>query len=243
MNLEAMRGTWKALHPRFLPPPLEPDLSLWDVEKARPSHLNCRRVQGGQTYFLKWFFHGPWRNPARKEWDNARRLDELGIPTVLPVGWGRHPRGTFIAFEASPGTPASRWRSLGLSSPQLRGLTAELARLVARLHDSRLCHKDLNVYHVLVQGESLRLIDVGRVTRFLRRRWIVKDLASLLHSAWKEGIPPSWARLFLRVYLTESRRKWPRRRLLRAVQAKARRYWKHNLEVTSSPPDGLPEYR
>ena len=103
-----------------------------------------------------------------------------------------------------------------------------LALYVARLHDAGLCHRDLNVYHVLIHEGALRLIDVGRVRPFVRRRWIVNDLASLLDTARLEGMPASVARAFLASYLKETRRAWSRRAVLRAVELKARRYRRHN---------------
>jgi len=91
------------------------------------------------------------------------------------------------------------------------------------MHDANLCHRDLNVYHVLVDGDASRLIDVGRVIRFVRRRWVVKDLASLLASARREGYPAWSARLFLGGYLKATRRRWNRRGIIRAVARKAER--------------------
>jgi tRNA A-37 threonylcarbamoyl transferase component Bud32 len=209
-------------------PPLDGRLSGWRVLKARPSHLNASRGESGQSYHLKWFFHGPLSRPARAEWRSARALESLGIPTVVPAGWGTHSRGSFIVLAESPGFPADQWRTRGLELPRVARLAAALAAIAARLHDAGLCHRDLNVYHVLVEGESLRLIDVGRVARFRRRRWIVKDLASLLASARREGFPAPVARLFLRRYLAASRRSWSRRRLIAAVTAKAEAYRRHN---------------
>jgi tRNA A-37 threonylcarbamoyl transferase component Bud32 len=209
-------------------PPLDEDLAGWEIEKRRASHWNARRSDGGSLLFLKWFFHGPLARPARREWRAARRIEALGIPTVVPVGWGTHRRGSFIVLEGSPGFPASAWRAHGLSPHRLEALAEIFASQVARLHDAGLCHKDLNVYHVLVDGEGLRLIDVGRVARFRRRRWIVKDLASLLASASREGIPHSTARRFLGRYLAGTRRSWNRCRLLRAVREKAEVYRRHN---------------
>jgi tRNA A-37 threonylcarbamoyl transferase component Bud32 len=198
------------------------------VQRRRASHWNARRAEPDRTYFLKWFFHGPWRSPGRAEWENARRVAALGIPTVAPVGWGRHRRGSFIVFEGSPGFPAAECRLRRVPQDRLARLAARLAGHVAALHDGGLCHKDLNVYHILVDGEDLRIIDVGRVASFLRRRWIVKDLASLLDSARREGFTPRSFRHFLRSYLGATRRHWSRRRLIRSILGKAERYRAHN---------------
>jgi tRNA A-37 threonylcarbamoyl transferase component Bud32 len=218
---------WKDIARGQAPPPIDASLEGWTVEKSRPSHRNARRTAGGRTLHLKWFFHGPFAAPARREWRSALALEALGIAAAVPVGWGVHPRGSFIVFEGSPGFPGDAWRENGVTGERLDRLTAALAAMVASLHDAGLCHRDLNVYHVLVHGDELRLIDLGRVTKFVRRRWIVKDLASLLASALREGFPPRPARLFLRRYLASTRRPWSRRRLIRAVTAKAERVRRH----------------
>jgi len=225
---------WCERDPARSAPPLDAELTGWEVWKRRRSHWNARRAQGGISYFLKWFFHWPWSNPASTEWRNAHRLEALGVPTVTAVGWGRHARGGFIVLEGSPGFPANAWRRHGLDGERLGRLARELAGHVATLHDAGLCHRDLNVYHVLIDADRLRLIDVGRVTRFVRSRWIVKDLASLFLSARTEGVPFSVCRAFLRAYLRASRRRWPRRGLVRAICTKAERYRRHNVKGTPS---------
>ena len=228
VRVSLTQTVWRERDPDRLAPPVDASLAGWEVQKRRRSHWNARRVHRGQTYFLKWFFHSRWANPARREWENARSLTALGIPTVLPVGWGLHFRGSYVVLEGSPGFQADEWEQHGLPARRLDRHALQLASYVARLHDARLCHRDLNVYHVLLDADTLRLIDVGRVMTFVRRRWIVKDLASLLHSARRERVPDRTCRLFLRAYLQATQRDWKRRRLLRAIEVKAERYRRHN---------------
>ncbi len=196
--------------------------------KKRATHWNAHARHDGKIFHLKWFLHGRLVDPARTEFQNAYRLMAAKIPTVVAVGWGRHPRGSFCVQEGSPGFPADEWRQHGLSARDLRSMARALALYVARLHDARLCHRDLNVYHVLIHEGALRLIDVGRVRPFVRRRWIVKDLASLLDTARLECIPASVGRAFMAGYLKATRRAWSRRAALRAVELKARHYRRHN---------------
>jgi tRNA A-37 threonylcarbamoyl transferase component Bud32 len=209
-------------------PPLDAGLSGWEVTQRRASHWNARRHHGDAVFHLKWFFHGPWRRPARTEWRSAARVASLGIPTVIAAGWGRHPRGSFVLLLGSPGRPLDKQCARGLAPAALTSLASRLAALVARLHDAGLCHRDLNVYHVLESNGDLRLIDVGRVAPFRRRRWIVKDLASLCYTAGREGLPAAAARSFLGAYLRATRRRWRRRELLRAILRKAAAYRRHN---------------
>jgi tRNA A-37 threonylcarbamoyl transferase component Bud32 len=230
------RITWRAREGDAPLPPLSAGLSGWEVQRSRPSHLNARRRHEGRDYFLKWFRHHRFRSPARAEWENARRLAALGIPTVLARGWGTHSRGSFVLLEGSRGEQADRWWQAERDLERAGRFAEELARLVALLHGAGLSHRDLNVYHVLVDGDLLRVIDVGRVFRFhpLRRgRWVVKDIASLLDSARREGFPESLARHFFRAYLRAAGlraagRGGEGRRLLAAVLAKAARYTRHN---------------
>jgi len=220
--------TWEVIAPTKEAdlPPLDLELSGWEIHHRRPSHLNAVLRRNGRRYHLKWFFHGrlwPRPSPAEKEHRNALRVSDLGIPTVVPVGWGRHPRGTFFVMEGSPGHAIYDIEPRPTISI-LRSIAAELGRYVARLHDARICHRDLYVDHVLIDGDSARLIDLGRARSFLRRRWILKDLGGLLFSSWREGLPQELSRAFLRSYLRASRRSWNRKRLLRSIVRKARAY-------------------
>lgn len=223
--------------PRRRVPEVPPDLAGWTIDKRRPSHWNAHRTAGTRSYFLKWFFHGRWARPALREWQAALALESLGIPSVVALAWGRHAGGSFVVLEGSPGLPLDAWREDGLGERDLWPLARQLAQLVGRLHGSGYCHKDLNVYHVLHHRGLLRIIDVGRVARYSRSRWVVKDLASLLDSARCEGLPRSAWRALFREYTRRGYAPEARRRLLRAVVAKAARYRRHNSR--RPPPGGV----
>ena len=220
---------WQESAPECNLPPLDESLSGWTIDKTRASHLNARRTHRNVTFHLKWFYHGICSAPARTEWRNALKVASLGLRTVEPAGWGTHPKGSFVALVGSPGFPADQWRSHGLTEARLCPLAGDFAQSVSRLHRARLCHRDLNVYHVLIHRGILRLLDVGRVRSYRRRRWIIKDLAILLDSARFERLPTSVMRVFFRRYCQESCLSGRRRhRLLRSVITKARRYRRHN---------------
>ena len=219
---------WRVLVPEREAPPLDADLSGWTVYHQRRSHLNAMRSVAGRVYHLKWFFRRLFRgNPARRELENARSVEALGIPTVLPIGWGTHACGTFFVMEGSPGQPIYALAARP-DSERLDQLSRELGRLIATLHNAGLCHRDLYVDHVLIDGDDVRLIDLGRVMRFRRRRWIVKDLGGLLFSAWREDLPARASRRFLASYVHHSHAEWRVRTLIQSLQRKARGYWRHN---------------
>ncbi len=226
---------WNPRDSRAVRPPLDEELHEWQIHNKRRSHFNASRTFEGKEYHLKWFFNRLFSgNPALREFENAKQVKKLGILSVDVVGWGRHSRGTFFVMEGSPGLPIYKQPSL----PELKlfcEMARELGRIVAVLHNADLCHRDLYVDHVLIDDATLRLIDVGRVMKFRRRRWIVKDLAGLLFSAWRENIPPGVSRAFLESYLKKSRRPWNRKKLIAALQKKAQVYWHHNRRDRKGP--------
>ncbi len=117
-----------------------------------------------------------------------------------------------------------------------RSWRRELVRIVARLHARGWRHRDLYLQHFLVpwpEEQSVRrlvLIDVGRAKRERRlpRRWIVKDLAALLHST-PACVGPRERLAFLARYL-DARGiggRDERRRFARSILAKAARMGAH----------------
>jgi len=211
-------------------PPVDAELDGWEIHRHRPGRTNARREFEGRRFQLKWFTHSERATrggPARTEFANARTLAGLGVPGVIAVGWGRHATGSFLVMRESPGAPI-----YSLPSPptaeQYRAVTTALANYVARMHDAGYCHRDLYLDHVLIDGLDMHLIDVGRLLAFRRRRWVIKDLSALLFSAWREGVPAQYSRLFLRTYLAATRRRWRVRKLLGTLARKAQRYREHN---------------
>lgn len=182
------------------------------------------------------------RSPGRREGENLRALAADGLPVPAALGWWeeRNPGAWLdhrfgrsavlmqrVAHEETlrdvcrsrPDEARERW-------------TAPLAELVARLHARGWYHRDLYLQHVVLASSDgggaprLVLLDVGRARRRRRprRRWFVKDLAALLHSA-PESVGPRPRLRFFAAYC--ARRgvagRAARRALLRDVAAKARR--------------------
>jgi heptose I phosphotransferase len=102
-----------------------------------------------------------------------------------------------------------------------------VAPVVKRLHDQGLCHRDLywNHFFAASRSEPPSLIDVERAfrPRWRRRRWQVKDLASLLAST-PRGLSAAAPLRFLLAYLGGARdwKAWAR-----AIARKAQRIRRH----------------
>ena len=219
---------WVALAPGESPIPIQDDLEAWHFHRRRPGRANARAVIDSVPYQLKWFDHPPGaQSPARLEYDNARAVAALDIPTVEPIGWGTHAGGSFLVMRESPGVPLYHLETRPGRTQSLQ-LADRFARQIARLHDAGLCHRDLYLDHLLIDGDRWTLIDLGRLMRFRRRRWILKDLGALLFSARREGVSAEACRRFLASYRAATRRRWTTRSVLRALDRRARRYAQHN---------------
>ena len=120
-----------------------------------------------------------------------------------------------------------------------RRFIRSLARAAARFHGGRMTHRDFYLCHFLVRPAAgaepeLHLIDLQRVLyhpRGIPRRWLVKDLGSLLFSSWPGPgtriATPVFTRTdamrFAREYFGVGRLPPEAKSLARAAIAKARR--------------------
>jgi tRNA A-37 threonylcarbamoyl transferase component Bud32 len=183
------------------------------------------------------------RPGGRREHDNLVALCADGIPVPRAISWCEErgellvrPARSVVVMEKIEHRETLRDRLARCVEGERRLWSEELARIVARLHERGWRHRDLYLQHFLIPwpeaggGPSLVLIDVGRARREKSpaRRWIVKDLAALLHSA-PLTVGPRERMQFLTRYL--DRRgiggREGRRRLARAVAAKAARMARH----------------
>jgi tRNA A-37 threonylcarbamoyl transferase component Bud32 len=183
------------------------------------------------------------RPGGRREHENLRALAADGIPVPRAITWceeraeilGR-PARSVVVMERVEHRETLRDRLERSGEPERRAWSRELARLVARLHGRGWCHRDLYLQHFLVPWPEepgrrrLVLIDVGRARRDRRLgdRWVVKDLAALLHSAPDEVGERERLR-FLAGYLDLRgiADRAARRRLARAVALKSLRMRAH----------------
>jgi hypothetical protein len=98
---------------------------------------------------------------------------------------------------------------------------------VRRFHAAGYNHRDLYCCHLFVREAApgrfaMRMIDLQRVQhrRWLRRRWIVKDLAQLAWSVPRDRIQCTQKLAFIRRYLGVAKLRPCDKRLIREVLAK-----------------------
>lgn len=143
---------------------------------------------------------------AEQEWRALNRFQELGLPVPAPLGVaelreGRTLTGGGLLVSFLPRTVSllERLQSLGLppngqsvrsdSLPELaRDLLVRVGKLVRRMHDCGIWHRDLHAGNVLVgedDAAALHLIDLHsciffrRLARWQRRGGVAKLVSSL----------------------------------------------------------------
>ena len=143
---------------------------------------------------------------AEAEARSTLRLTDRGIPTMQRLavgeefprgGWGE--RSCLVTGELTGAVETDGYCEKtfagALSREALaakRQLIGVLARIARRFHGGRMTHRDFYLCHFLLRPADgaepvLYLIDLQRVIHHKRgipRRWLVKDLGSLLFSSW-----------------------------------------------------------
>ncbi len=157
-----------------------------------------KRTRGGEARD-HWHdrLRGRSRSPARREAENLAALRAIGVASPRPLLWveeeaarGHPSRGgrSALVLETVPHAESLRQRLERAQAPERRSLSRELLDLVVRLHQGGWVHRDLYLEHMVLSAEGGRerlvLLDAGRARRprLFVRRWLVKDLAALLHS-------------------------------------------------------------
>jgi hypothetical protein len=180
----------------------------------------------------------PLSGTAQIEWDRMRELEAEGIASVRGAALAEEMIGVWerrsaLVAAAVPGESLERYVQ---RHPQRlpRGLIEELARFVARFHQTGRVHRDLYLSHIFIETTDekmvLRLIDLARVfrPRWRRRRWMVKELASLNYSTPASSATATDRLRFLKTYLGRNRLSRTDRRLIREVAGKSARIARHD---------------
>jgi hypothetical protein len=220
-----------------------PDIKVW---RSIPERENCTldATFDGRAIRLHIKRYRATRRsltPADEESHGIQALLSHDIPTVPLVGWGRLADGrSFVMTEDLSGFRAGdKVIESGFAFDRLLFPTADLT---AKLHTSRLHHRDLYLCHFFVRADDdnveLRLIDAARVRplpRWLKQRWIVKDLAQFWYSATQLSIP--------REQLMEWLKRYANCRMLddvdglaRAIERKCNWIARHDRKLNQSQP-------
>ncbi len=218
---------------------------------------------GPLSVYLKRHYRLPWTarvaailcpslrfTPGGTELAHLQRARALGVavPDAVAAGewigpWGR--LQSFLMIAELRGC-----RELNEILPEIAATTppedfsrfkreaiAEMARIVARLHNARTFHKDLYLCHFFLdfsptaqRGSRFTLIDLHRLAehRITAFRWRWKDLGQLLYSTFGvEGIDDRDRLRFWLAYRKATKLPLARWQRLRVI-GKAARYDRHN---------------
>jgi heptose I phosphotransferase len=218
--------------------------------------MTLPEARAARRFFLKRYHQPPLRQQLRRllagyastaavEWHWLHLIGGLGIAVPTPVAYGASlagwkERGSLLLTEEVPGESLDNWipaavRRGGLGR-RVRGVLVErTAQLVARLHHADVVHRDLYLAHLFVHAAGdgdyeLTLIDLQRVLapRWRRRRWIVKDLASLNYSTPFAAAGRTDRLRFMLRYLSEDRLSRRSKELIRAIVRKTERIARHS---------------
>jgi len=184
-------------------------------------------------------------SPAHIEWDAIGMLRKTGFDVPTPVAFGEDiqlvgtPRRSFIITREVVGSQLDHLLEDGYPNPMAKSereardaVIRDVAGMVRRFHASGFYHKDLYFCHLIVTEDPRWgrpfFIDLERVDRDFppRRRWFVKDLAALHHSA-----PASVTRAdrlrFLLIYMSKMRLDSHVKRCVRDIVTRAERMASH----------------
>lgn len=194
---------------------------------------------------------GNW-SPAAAEWEHLRWARAQGLPVPEPLAFGESAGPwlrlhSFLVIRELTGlqplhlaVPTAAESMRPQSFRRWKGqVVRQMAALARLLHGQDRYHKDFYLCHFYVPAPqayspnpgTVHLIDLHRLGHhhWLRRRWLVKDLAQLLFSTWGVAGVTNHDRLtFLRSYLGTPFFGERERSLVRAVVRKAKRYARHN---------------
>lgn len=130
---------------------------------------------------------------AEREYRAMESLCSVGLPTVRPLGYANHRKGVwlqeawFIGRLVQDASTLAEALAVGVGDPW--PLALEAARVVAKLHEHRVLHRDLHAGNLLLDpAGQLLIIDLHSMWRVPRvtLRMRTGNLAHLLHSlrAW-----------------------------------------------------------
>lgn len=217
------------------------------VVKARLAERQTFRVRAGECSFyvkrylnpesdslLAGLFAQRFSSPAAREWHVLQRLEQLGVPAPHAAACMEEVVGGDLRRAAiiTVGLPAEISlqkviQTQDLTPARRHGFAIELGRLLRRMHEGGVNHRDFYLVHIRVGvDDTLYVTDLNRadIRKRVTRRWRVKDVAALEHSAPANVTRTDKARLW-RAYAGGHLRE--HRDLIAAVLRKAARMSAH----------------
>ncbi len=191
-----------------------------DVENRKTSRV----LIGQERYFIKIHKSASWQSAfnelvggqtprfgAEAEWRAVRAFQTLGIPTIEPYLYAK--RGTSFLNHRSLLISKALEKKVSLehfstSNPVFkRLLIKKIAEISRKMHLAGINHRDFYLCHFLMdqnisKGPVLHLIDLHRAQEREKvpRRWLIKDLGSLLFSSLFKGLTRRDLLRFVRDY-------------------------------------------
>jgi tRNA A-37 threonylcarbamoyl transferase component Bud32 len=206
-----------------------------------PDRENLRVELGGRVFFVKR--HRPVKDrgptPAAAEWEAVHLLRRAGIRAMRAVAMGEDVEGgSTIWVERARGEPLDDLLRRGDVGPAVRReIGAEAAWILRRMRLREIHHRDMYLCHLIADldapaGERLTVIDLQRARSRpgLRKRWYVKDVAALLHSAPRPPVTRTDATRFLRDYFAVRKLGPSEKAFARKVVAKSAQIARHSRE-------------
>lgn len=217
-------------------------LDLPHVPGPPGAYLKKHHIRTMGSWLRAKLGRGPGDTAGRVEARNIALLRRAGIAAMRLIAFGEQllPNGelqSFVLTQELAGylqldhylkqRVASAARRTPTEQAALRVLVDQVAELAGKFHRLGYNHRDLYCCHFFVKPESegrfqINLIDLQRVEhrRWLRRRWIIKDLAQLSYSAPRDQIRCREKLAFMRRYLGVSRLRPQDKRFIRQIVAK-----------------------
>ena len=158
------------------------DLPAIEVWRSITERENCVLDDAGGRLHIKRNKKG--YSGAADEAAKLQLLKRANVPSVPLAGYGKlnDGRGFLITDDLAGYEDAEVLVKADLAA--FERLLKPTAALAAKLHAAGLHHRDLYLCHFYVKsgngGFDVRLMDAGRVAqwpRWLKRRWLIKDLA------------------------------------------------------------------
>jgi heptose I phosphotransferase len=220
----------------------------FEVVKARLQQRQTMRCEApsGRVYYVKRYNSPPgesfwagllarqFSSPAAREWAVLRRLERLGIAAPHPAACIEERNGKRVARAAliTAGLPAEiSLEKIILEQPlppaRRQRFARELGAILRAMHEGGVNHRDFYLVHIRVgEDDKLYVTDLNRadIRKRVTRRWRVKDVAALLHSAPAAVTATDKAR-FARAYFGQQLRE--HKSFVRAVVRKSARMTAH----------------